>query len=122
MECFCGCGRRAGVRRGFNKNGLRTDGLLRELGSALAAVESESPRAADSDSDPLIGSLRDLIAEGERHRMFWQDAVHGGDWPHGPGRALQAKREWQQWTETTLQITTLLKLPPEEQRAIIDRW
>lgn len=54
--------------------------------------------------------------------MFWRDSVHGGDWPRGPGRALQAKREWHQWTETTLQITTLLKLPPEKQRAIIDSW
>lgn len=120
-ECFCGCGLKVRFgRRGMNKNARRTDDLAAKLRSTRSEVQHQKA-AADSDPQPLLAWLGELIVEGDNYRRFWIDAVNG-DHPQTAGAALEAKRQWNAWVKKSLQMTTLLSLPAETQRRIIDSW
>ncbi len=83
------------------------------LAAAVARAAGQGTRSA--------GVLGEMIADGDDYRRFWFDALHG-DHPQTAGAAFETKREWNAWVKKSLQMTTLLSLPAETQRRIIDSW
>jgi hypothetical protein len=113
MKCYCGCGRNVGFgRRSANKFGAQVQACIQELDalSGEARASMDPTKAAAFEQDLIAPRLSD----GERHDKTCRRFVHkeiGNDSVNW----LVVRR----WIQDVRGMSAMLRLPPDQQRAIM---